>query len=304
MTIDTPLPDKSKIDDDGFYYRLADCPDPIRISKQINESGARRYKGFNTFYDASSFVRMNSHLSLHETTRCGEGGIQRVFMDVDAKEKDFGHIPPHQLNKACAMLIASAYEVLHRSGVNAPDHIELVSHRQDKFSKHVVFPDAYIDANHYKCFYKELSQTFAFDLDGEEMPPELVKIIDEGVYDTRHNLRLHTSFKFGSNVRLEKRDHRTGEVEKDGIFDPNTMVTYIPNERDRAPLIYKCPDGCKGQTKKEYAVDATDDHMKIAEQILSQMKDEGITIARMEKPFIRLNVDHSKPCPVWQEARS
>jgi len=301
MTIDTPLPEKSKIDPDGFYYHLADCTDQIRVSKQINENGARRYKGFNSITDACSFIGMNKDKSLHEVLRNGEGGIQRIFMDVDAKYSQFSGITHAQIDHACDLLIASACGILRRGGVDVHDHFELVSHREDKFSKHIVFTNAYIDADHYGCFYKELAQDFAFELDVEELPPKLVDIIDKDVYSTRHCLRLHTSFKFGSNVRLQKQNQETGEVEKDGIFDPNTMVTYIPNERERAPLIYKCPDGCKGQTKKEYAVDATDDHLKIAEQILSQMKDEGITIAKLEKPFIRLNVDHSKPCPVCKE---
>lgn len=287
-------------DADGFYFRLEHCKSPIRIAKQITEDGKRRYAGFDTFDDVCSFVKSNKNNSLHEVTRCGEEGIQRVFMDIDAKQKDFGHINRETINRACEILIQSAYEILYYNGVTNPTHIELVSHRADKFSKHVVFTNAYINVFHYECFYKQLSEAFASNLMVENLPLELVNIIDANVYETRHCLRLHTSFKFGSDVRLKLRNPETGIIEQDGKFDPETMVTYIPKDQTTIQL-YNCPDGCTGVTKKEYEINASDDHLKIACQILDSMTDEGISVAKLDKPFIRLNVDHSKPCPVCQQ---
>lgn len=232
----------ANLDPDGFYYRLEECTDPIRIAKQISKDGRRRYKGFNTFSDVSDFVRKNEHLSLHEVTRCGDknGGNQRIFLDIDAKQEDFPNITTETLEYACKILIQSAQEVIYgnsllqlpRNGITNTDHIVLISHRPGKFSKHVVFNNVYIDVNHYKCFYNDLAATFAFNLNGEKLPNELIDIIDSGVYDTHHCLRLHTSTKYGCDVRLRKE----GSVEK---FDVETMVTFVPQDMFNRPKYKK-----------------------------------------------------------------
>lgn len=232
----------ANLDHDGFYYRLEECTDPIRIAKQISKDGRRRYKGFNTFSDVSDFVRKNEHLSLHEVTRCGDknGGNQRIFLDIDAKQEDFPDITAETLEHACKILIQTAQEVIYgnsllqlpRSEITNTNHTVLISHRPGKFSKHVVFNNVYIDVNHYKCFYNDLVATFAFNLNGEKLPSELIDIIDSGVYDTHHCLRLHTSTKYGCDVRLRKE----GSVEK---FDVETMVTFVPQDMFNRPKYKK-----------------------------------------------------------------
>lgn len=284
-------PADSKImDSEGFYYRLDYCKSPIVLAKQIAEDGRRRYKGFENFDEVTNFVRENKHLSLHEVTRCGDdgGGPQRLFLDVDAEQKDFGHIPPNIMDQACELLISSAKEVMRHGGADS-DHIELSSHRTGKFSKHIVFADAYIDVNHYECFYKELVNIFRFNLNGEHMPEELIGIIDAKVYEKRHCLRIHTSAKFGSNVRLMK----SGDGNEK--FDVETLVTYIPRDQSKMQ-IYTCPNDCKTSVQREPT--AGSNNLKMAEQILDSMSDDGISVAIMGNPFIRLNVDHSKPCVV------
>lgn len=281
---------------DAYATTLDACKNPIRIAQQFTEDGKRRYFGFDSFVDAARFVKKNKHLSLHEVTRCGDSGVQRIFIDIDAKEKDFGHIPKKSINIAGNLLVTTAKDILYSRGITNVDFVEMVSHRADKYSKHVVFTCSYIDTKHYDCFYNTLVAEYSFNLEMMNLPHELVNMIDKKVYGKHHCLRLHTSFKYGSDVRLEIRNPATGIVEKNGEFDVNTMVTYIPLDQSTMQ-IYKCQDGCNGPAKVIPAIIA-DNHIKMAEIVLNSMSDEGISVLRLNGCYFRLSIDHSKPCPV------
>lgn len=274
---------------------LIDVKEPIAIAKQLFKGGARCYYGFNSFDEVDDFVSRNKKASLHEVTRCGIRGPQRLFLDVDAKYTDFPNITKEQINSAYNVLLQSVFEILYFNIVGAKintlddDAFFLDGSREDKFSMHVVYKNIYIDGEHYSCICKEIIDNFTRNLEFEQLPSELVKIIDIGVYGRNHCVRIHTSRKFGTDHRLILKDDPTA------AFSKETLVTYKPYLLEGAQY-YTCPDGCMGQIK--HRSDITDEGLLQIEKVLDGLREFGITVAKMDKQYPRLNIDHSLPCYV------
>lgn len=281
---------------------LNDVKEPIAIAKQLFKGGARCYYGFNSFNEVEDFVSRNKKASLHEVTRCGVRGLQRLFLDIDAKYTDFPDITKEQINSAYNVLLQSVFEILYFNIV-APtgatstqtalndDAFFLDGSREDKFSMHVVYKNIYIDGEHYSCICKDIIDNFTRNLEFEQLPVSLVKIIDVGVYGRNHCVRIHTSRKFGTDHRLILKDDHTA------AFNKETLVTYKPHLLNGAQY-YKCSDGCTGLEQIKHQSNITDEGLLQIEQVLDGLKEFGITVAKMDKQYPRLNIDHSLPCYV------
>lgn len=276
---------------------LTDVKEPIAIAKQLFKGGARCYYGFNSFDEVDNFVSRNKKASLHEVTRCGIRGPQRLFLDVDAKYTDFPDITKEQINNAYNVLLQSVFEILYFNIVGSKintlndDAFFLDGSREDKFSMHVVYKNIYIDGEHYSCICKEIIDNFTRNLEFEQLPSQLIKIIDVCVYGRNHCVRIHTSRKFGTNHRLILKDDPTA------AFNTETLVTYKPYLLEGAQY-YKCTDGCMGLEQIKHRSDITDEGLIEIEKVLDGLREFGITVAKMDKQYPRLNIDHILPCYV------
>lgn len=277
---------------DGLYKKLEYVEELFAIAEQFSADGKRKYFGYNTPFEAEKFIKKNHKKSLHEVTKCGIKGTQRLFLDVDAKYKDFKNVSKEQIEKGYELLIIGANELIkHRSGSTTADKFILDGTRDDKFSKHVVYKNVHIHGEHYKCFCKELIDNFSFDLRMEGLPAELVKMIDAGVYATRHCIRIQNSPKFGTNhyLRLEGSNNNDFNIE--------TLVTYAP-EYKIGINYYKCPDGCTGIEEIKSVANLSDSILQGIEAAIAALQPFGITVTKMDKQYPRISVNHSMPCYV------
>lgn len=289
----------TKLSDLNFSFKtnLKQIENPIKIQIQINEkatsktSPSRVFKGFDNYDDLSTFVRNNSDLSIHEVTRCGTDSHQRIFFDIDANYKDFPN--KDQLLKAYNILLKSIKYELANANVYSTEYYELISHTEEKFSSHIVYKHAYINALHYDCFYEKVIENFIFDLDLNCLPNNLVNIIDKNVYGLNHCLRVHTSHKFGKTTKLAL---KTGSNKQ---FNPQTLVQYVysATELNRNSVkTYVCYEHAAKKTVTKSEI--TNDLMRTASAIIETLQKYGISERKINGNFINLNIDHSKPCYV------
>lgn len=278
--------------EDGLYKKLEFVEEPFAIALQFSADGKRKYFGYNYPNEAEEFIKKNSKKSLHEVTKCGIKGTQRLFLDVDAKYEDFKDATKQQIEQAYNVLLSGADALIsHRSQFNDVDRFTLDGTRETKFSKHVVYKNVHINGEHYKCFCSELIANFRFDLEQEGLPTSLVKMIDAGVYGKTHCIRIQNSPKFGTNYRLRLEGANSDE------FNKETMVTYTP-EYKTGIRYYRCPDGCTGTEEIKKAADLNDTTLRGIEAAIDALKPFGITITKMDKQYPRITVDHSLPCYV------
>jgi hypothetical protein len=279
-----------------YYAKLADVDEPIRImadfgDKASKKERSRAFLGFNSHNELSAFHNRHRDLSLHEITRCGEENVhQRLFFDVDAEYAKFP-VSKAQIELAYDLLIDSVVTVLNYKGVSDTTFHKLVSHREEKFSVHVVFKNVLIDAQHYRCLLSLVRAHFQFELEGEGLPLCLADIIDEQVYSTRHALRMHLSHKAGRQELLKI------EGDDGNVFDPSTMVTFI-DPRQRQQLV-ECAESCIHGVKKATAsIGTSDEKFEFAVRLVESMQNElGSIRGAPKKPYINLLFDHGKPCP-------
>lgn len=267
--------------------------EPIAIAKQLYADGARCYYGFNSFDDVEEFVLNNKKASLHEVTRCGVRGLQRLFLDIDAKYNDFKDATKDQIKKAYEILLQSVSEVIY---FNTPepyskDAFYLDGSRDDKFSMHVIYKNIYIDGEHMKCFCIDIIAMFKFNLEMEHLPASLVKMIDSGVYGRNHCIRIHTSCKFGTSHKLKLIGDDNAKFKKE------TLITYKPYDLTGVQY-YKCADGCTGADILKQTANLSDDALQQIEKHIDGLKQFGISVSRMDKQYPRLKIDHSLPCYV------
>ncbi len=295
------MPTITKLSELKFSYKtsLKLVENPIKIQIQINEKAisktipSRVFKGFDTYDELTTFVRNNDNYSIHEVTRCNTDSIQRIFLDIDAEYKKYPN--KTELTRVYELLLKTVKYMLIDIDLMNPDYYELTSHTDEKFSSHIVYKHAYINALHYECFYKSLIENFAFDLDVNSLNADYINIIDKDVYITNHCLRVHTSHKFGKSTKLKLTN------EPNEQFDPKTLVQYIytgVETTNNSIKIYICNPEQHTAENKERITEITDDNMRIASLVIENLAEYGISERKINGNFINLYVDHSKPCYV------
>ena len=173
-----------------------------------------------TFFD--SVVNFTSWLynkvpgkewTFHEVIR--EDTIQKVRFDIDIELKDLTsryRLVPHQqpplkeLGERVQSSLIKAIQIVIPHIDLSRDILICDSTDETKFSRHVILPNhSTADSNNALEYFKMIIR---------HCSPEAIQFIDEGVYSSKHNLRLLGSVKTGTRRRkvLMERWMLDGEV--------------------------------------------------------------------------------------------
>lgn len=266
------------------YYETADENTGETVRKQ-----ARKYFGFNNLPDFLTWRKINSEKEIHEITTCGiQGSYTRLFLDIDCKKSILAPTGFDYSEVIEAVKDAIHMYLIHFGYSDFIDYVELISHRAEKYSTHLIYNKVLINSEHIKHIMGDIYEIVKSNFREIGIPEELSEIVDMQVYSKNHTLRCHLSKKDGAYPFINKR--------RNEAFDENSLITLPYGENEKRGLAFiDCDCGNVKPQRQEVVLNG--DLVKMAEDIFTA-GEYNATIRNSRGNIINLNQDHGKSCYV------
>lgn len=224
----------------------------------------RRFYGYDKIDELISYVEKSGpNAEIHEIL-CNVGDRwQRLFFDIDAQQEliESSKIKFSQLMDLIILSISSVFKRLAIFIDDIPRTI-LCGNRPGKYSARIYFK-LLVRAGHSRCIPIHVVNDLIHVLKDLKLDPLLASVIDTGVYNKNHQIRMHLCTKFtesGVKPPLITVNHSLdldnlnycNKLENESI-NRNTIITYVadPIDENITNRIYTKIDCNNDFTKKK-----------------------------------------------------